>query len=615
MKKDTELHFEESLFENQGSDYLELPLSRAPFLVVGILGILFFGVAPLRVGVLNISGGDAYGTRASANMHREILVPAPRGKIFDSRGSPRATEEPTWSGVLELGCLFRSGDIPGVARALSEELGIPEADILEVIARANPETQSSVLLARNISTDKAITLQSRVLEGVSVQGGFRRVYPESRAFSHILGYVSPFPDADGNFGRLGVEAEYEPYLAGENGSEVYVEDVRGVVRGERGGHDAVPGDTLLLTIDAEFQKFLYDRFIRGLRDLGRRSGAAVALDPKTGRVLALVSVPSFDNALFSYFGRSDEKQAALDSSDRPFFNRAVSGIYNPGSTIKPFMALLALKERIVSPAYKIYSPGYIEVPNPYFPDTPTRFLDWKPHGWVDLRSALARSSNVYFYEVGGGFERLKGLGIGRINDYWDLFGFDRETAIDIPGEKVGFLGNPLEKEKRTGLPWLLGDTYNVAIGQGDLSLTPIRLLSFVASIGENGILYEPYVVEKVLDSDEHILYEHAPRAAFDYSSWTSELHEVQEGMKDTVRASYGTARLLADIPMSIAAKTGTAQIEANTAINAFFVGYAPANDPKVALLILVEDAREGAINTLPVARDAFLWYYENRLSQ
>ena len=122
-------------------------------------------------------------------------------------------------------------------------------------------------------------------------------------------------------------------------------------------------------------------------------------------------------------------------------------------------------------------------------------------------------------------------------------------------------------------------------------------------------------MEKVLDSDEHILYEHAPRAAFDYSSWTSELHEVQEGMKDTVRASYGTARLLADIPMSIAAKTGTAQIEANTAINAFFVGYAPANDPKVALLILVEDAREGAINTLPVARDAFLWYYENRLSQ
>ena len=615
MKKDTELHFEESLFENQGSDYLELPLSRAPFLVVGILGILFFGVALLRVGVLNISRGDAYGTRASANMHREILVPAPRGKIFDSRGTLLATEEPTWSVVLELGDLFRSGDIPGVARALSEELGIPEADILEVIARANPETQSSVLLARNISTDKAITLQSRVLEGVSVQGGFRRVYPESRAFSHILGYVSPFPDADGNFGRLGVEAEYEPYLAGENGSEVYVEDVRGVVRGERGGHDAVPGDTLLLTIDAEFQKFLYDRFIRGLRDLGRRSGAAVALDPKTGRVLALVSVPSFDNALFSYFGRSDEKQAALDSSDRPFFNRAVSGIYNPGSTIKPFMALLALKERIVSPAYKIYSPGYIEVPNPYFPDTPTRFLDWKPHGWVDLRSALARSSNVYFYEVGGGFERLKGLGIGRINDYWDLFGFDRETAIDIPGEKVGFLGNPLEKEKRTGLPWLLGDTYNVAIGQGDLSLTPIRLLSFVASIGENGILYEPYVVEKVLDSDEHILYEHAPRAAFDYSSWTSELHEVQEGMKDTVRASYGTARLLADIPMSIAAKTGTAQIEANTAINAFFVGYAPANDPKVALLILVEDAREGAINTLPVARDAFLWYYENRLSQ
>ncbi len=616
-KHDTELHFEESIFGAKGieGDYLELPLSRAPFMLVGILGILFVGLVVWRIGFLIVLRGDAYEARSYANIHRELLLPAPRGKIVDARGTLLATEEPTFSVVLQLGDLFRSGDVNSVAAALSAVLAIPEDDILGVISHANPEVQSSVLLVRGIGIEEAIALKSRSLPGVEVEDGFRRMYPQGKAFSSVLGYVSPFPDTNGTFGRLGVEEFYEDVLKGKDGRKTFFEDAGGNILGVKETIAGQGGATLELTLDGELQEYLYDRLRARLAELGRTSGAAIALDPTTGKVLSLVSVPTFDNTLFSYFGGGKEKQAVLSSQDSPMFNRPISGIYNPGSTIKPFIALTALKEHIVSPNYQIYSPGYIEVPNPYFRDHPSRFLDWRPQGWVDVRSALARSSNVYFYEVGGGFEGLRGLGIGRINEYWDTFGFDQKTGIDIPGEKIGFLGNPDEKFGRTGTKWSLGDTYNVSIGQGDLSTTPIRLLSFIASVANGGTIYTPFVVEKIRDVSGALIREKKPDVAFDYSSWAPEIYEVQEGMKDTVRKSYGTAYSLSDIPMSIAAKTGTAQIQSNTKINAFFVGYAPTADPKIALLILIENAKEGAVNTLPIAHDVFLWYYEHRLSQ
>ena len=616
MKKDTELHFEESVFGGRSGEYgyLELPLSRTPFLLIGILGVLFAGVVLARLGFLTIVNGKAYEERSFSNIHREILVPAPRGKILDVSGVVLASEEPTFSVVLQLGDLFRSGDIPGIAEKLAETLDIPKNDIVGVIERANPETQSSVLLVRGIDVNQAIVLKSASITGVQVEDGFRRIYPEGKAFSHVLGYVSPFPDENGRFGRLGIEARYEETLEGEDGREIYLEDVEGKILGEKETTRGTPGNTLQLTLDAELGHYMYDRLLQGLRDVGRTSGVVIALEPQTGKVLGLVSVPSFDNTLFSYFGSKEEKQRILSSSDSPLFNRPVSGLYNPGSTIKPLMALAALKEKIVSPTYQIFSPGYIEIPNPYFPDHPSRFLDWKPHGWVDVRSALARSSNVYFYEVGGGFEGLHGLGIARINRYWRELLFDEKTGIDIPGEKISFLPDPDEKLKRTGTPWLVGDTYNVSIGQGDFSTTPIRLLSFFASIANGGIFYQPFVVEKILDPKGAVIEERGPMVIFDYSSWSKELYEVQEGLKDTVRMPYGSAYSLHDIPMSIALKTGTAQIESNTKINAFSVGYAPTEDPKIALLVLVENAKEGSINTLPVARDIFLWYYKHRIA-
>lgn len=617
MKKssDEQLQFDETVFlESSSNDYLELPISRTPFLIIGVIGILFIIAACIRLSFLIVARGDFYTARASANIHREIMIPAPRGEIYDSRGVLLATEEPTWSVVLRLGDLFRSSDVSAVARELSDVLDISYDDIMTLIARANPERQSSIVLVRGLPLEATVELKSRRIPGVFIEAGFRRVYPRGKAFSSVLGYVSPFLDEEGKFGRLGVEAYYDDMLRGIDGRQVFFEDVRGAVVAEKEFIAGSSGHDIHLTLDAELQQYVYDRLNTGLKDLGRTSGAAVVLDPRDGSIRALVSVPTFDNAIFSYFGRDAEKRAALSSPDLPFFNRIISGVYNPGSTIKPLIALAALEEKIVSPRFQIYSPGYIEIPNPYFPENPSRFVDWRPHGWVDVRGALARSSNVYFYEVGGGFEGLKGLGIERIRAWWDRFHFHQKTGIDLPGESVGFLGGPDDKLKRTGSSWLVGDTYNISIGQGDLSTTPIRLASFLGMIGMGGIEYQPHVVQRIYDARGMLVTERAPSIVGDYSLLKTSLYEVQEGLKDAVRQPYGTAFALSSLPIAVAAKTGTAQIMGNTRINAFFIGYAPVNNPEIVVLVLVENAREGSINTLPIARDIFLWYYNERLS-
>ena len=240
-------------------------------------------------------------------------------------------------------------------------------------------------------------------------------------------------------------------------------------------------------------------------------------------------------------------------------------------------------------------------------------MDWRPHGWVNLRSALARSSNVYFYTVGGGFENVKGLGINRLKEYWQRFDLDKQTGIDLEGEGVGFLPDPDEKEKRTGQIWRIGDTYNVSIGQGDLAVTPIRLLVFFSSLANSGKVLQPFLVKKIVNEKGEIIKENQPTEIFNYVDWQDEIKEVQKGLQDAVSKPYGTASLLYDLPYKTSAKTGSAQIANNTKTNAFFVGYGPSDHPQIAVLVLVEDAKEGSINTLPIAHDVLKWYYENRL--
>ncbi|MDP2735102.1 MAG: penicillin-binding transpeptidase domain-containing protein, partial [bacterium] len=484
-------------------------------------------------------------------------------------------------------------------------LGVGEDKVIKLIQDTNLEDVGDIIIATDITRDQVIAVESQGLRSLNVEQSFKREYLGA-AFSHVVGYTGLVSDEDlkhndklvlnDNIGRGGLELYYDDHLRGENGRVTILSDSTGEVAEVLRTRDHIPGNALKTTIDKELQEYFYTRMISGLVNLGRTSGAGLAIDPRNGEVLALLSFPSYDG---------NEVGDYLSNPNRPLFNRAVAGVYNPGSTIKPIHAAAALDEGIVSPGSQFYSAGFIEIPNPFNPDLPSRFVDWKAHGWVNVYSALARSSNVYFYIIGGGFKDQIGLGIERLGEYWRKFGLGRPTGIDLPGESSGFLPDPEEKEERTGDIWRVGDTYNVSIGQGDLAITPLRLLSAIAAISNGGTAYVP-----------HLSLEDAPQVLLDITDMGSALLEVRKGMRDAVTKEYGTANLLFEIPMYIGAKTGSAQVSGNTKTNALIIAYGARDEvspPEIAILVLVEDAREGSLNTVPIARDVLRWYYENRI--
>lgn len=600
-----ELFLEESVdvVSKEELEALELPISRKAF------GLMFFSALAIalvfggQLIFLSVWKGNFYQLRAEANAGKEIHLAAARGIIYDRFGNVLAESQPTFSVAAK----------PGVIDKVAEILWLAPEEIRSQLKEANLSKVSSLVVARDVPIEKIAPLKSLESEGVEVFSDYKRQYNNGKIFSHILGYTG-FGLGNEVVGKTGLEAQYDEYLKGKQGAQVIYKDALENKLDKKLVSEPENGKHLNLNIDAGLQKYFYNRLAGALTALGREGGTGIALNPQNGEVLALISFPSFDSNLFVASGRNDEKTRILNSGGKPLFNRAVSGLYTPGSTIKPLMALAALKENVITPEKKIFSAGFIEIPNPYFPDQPSRFLDWKAHGWVDLYSALARSSNVYFYAIGGGFENVRGLGIEKIKEYWKKFNFDKKTGIDLPAESEGFLPDPEEKEKRTKDIWRLGDTYNISIGQGDFSITPIELLNQISAIANGGRLYRPFVAKNVTDASGNTIKENQPEILADYSlDFAKEIQEVQKGMEDAVGKYYGTAYLLSELPFRAAGKTGSAQVANNTKTNAFFVGYAPAKDPQIAILVLVENAREGSLNAVPVAKDVLEWYYYNRL--
>lgn len=592
-----ELNVEDLYFneEQKESDYLELPLSQRTFVLVGAVVLLIALIAFGRAGYLNAARGGFYSDRALANLHSEIELPAPRGIIKDRFGNPLVENQNSFSAFLNVADLLkRTDDWAPIVKEIADALQLNAEDLASFVRKANLEKQNFIPLARDITRSQTIALNSLNLPEIAITSDYVREYLNAAAFSHVLGYVGETEASKDLIGQAGLEAYYDSALRGADGRLFVYRDAKGKILDKKVDQAPRAGADLVVTLDADLQKVFYDQMKAALANLGREAGAGIVLDPRNGEVLAMVSFPSFDNNNVAKY---------LSGRSQPLFNRAVSGVYTPGSSIKPLVGLAVLREQIVTPDFQILSTGSIELPNPYDPEHPSKFLDWKPQGWVDIHSALARSSNVYFYEVGGGFQGLKGLGIERLRQYWQTFLLGQKTGIDLPGEKSGFLPAPDEKEKRTGQIWRIGDTYNVSIGQGDLQLTPLQLINFISSIANGGKIYQPHLVSRQND----------PVTLFDYSDWTDELKEVRQGMEDAVSKSYGTANMLSTLSMSAAAKTGSSQVANNTRTNAFFVGYAPADDPQIAVLVLIENAKEGSLNAVPVARDVMQWYYENRM--
>lgn len=628
MRKKKELFFEEFLLDDWAGDLevVEVPIGERPFVWVGVVSLVLGAIIAGRLLILGTTRADFCIERAEANLEKYERIIAPRGVIKDRFGEVLAENKQVFSAFLEVNEFLHRPELqPKTFAAARDILGIGEEEIWQLVGERDLKlTAEPILLKQNLDQNQLVLLKSRDLPTMRVEQSFNRKYPEGEVFSSVIGYTGlttsedlrrdPKLSGKDFIGKSGVEMFYDSELRGEPGLRVKIRDAKGKVLDEKLETLPQAGRDLSLTIDADLQRYFYRRMQEGLAVLGRRSGAGLAMNPKTGEILALVSFPAFDNNVFVAGGSMEERIRILNDSEKPLFNRVVSGVYAPGSTIKPLVGVAALGENVISPNRTIFSPGYLDVPNPYDPERPTRFLDWRYQGEVNLYSAIAWSSNVYFYEVGGGFGDIAGLGISRLREWWDKFGLGRPVGVDLPGEAEGFLPSPEWKEERHGRPWLVGDTYNVSIGQGDLLVTPLQLLNYISAIATGGVAYRP-----------HLKLERKPEVLYDLTSFGDEIKEVQRGMRETITSPRGTAHSLNDLALRVAGKTGSAQIDSNKAENAFFVGYAPACtevsrgesacDPEIAILVLVENARQGSLNAVPIAKDVFDWYYWNRIAR
>ena len=624
-----EIFLEEAVLDDlsQGLDVVERPFSGAVFRLFAFVAVGVALVIAGRVLYLSFLQGGLYKDRALANTGRQVVLMAPRGIIYDSADNALVSNEPSFGLVLNLSELFRDrSSIRATLETLSAIVPFSKENLYDDLMRVDLEHQSYYVVSRSVSLSQVVALRQLDNRAVVVEENFSRLYADGSIFSHIVGYTGAVSPADleensslyarDDIGRSGIEASYDSFLRGTHGVALSLQDAFGNTLDTKVSRDPQAGDDVYTTIDSDLQKFVYGALEKQLSQLGRRAGVALVINPQTEPILSLVSAPSFDN--------TNIDMAALSDSAKPLFNRAVSGLYSPGSTIKPLVAFGALEEGIVSPLRSILSIGYIEIANPYDPSNPSRFVDWRPQGWVNMYSALARSSNVYFYEIGGGFPAQggfptdgggyqEGLGIDRLKQYWQTFLLDQKTGVDLPGEQSGFLPDPQSKEDRRNDIWRLGDTYNVSIGQGDLVITPLELLRYIGGIAMHGTMAVPHVVDRVVSQGGAEEYAFNEPGYVIPAKNAQDFDEVERGMLDAVRKDYGTAHSLADIPMVIAAKTGSAQIQNNQKTNAFFVGYGPVPNPQIAVLVLVEDAKEGSLNAVPVGKEIFQWWYEHRI--
>ncbi len=521
----------------------------------------------------------------------------PRGNIYDRNGKLLASSEQVFDVYLDL------------------EKVPTEFNFQEILSSGRFFYRGHQLIVRNLPKEVALNLLANKPDFMEIIPSFKRKYLAHQEVGNLFGYVG-FPGSTSKYhpeefvGQAGLELSYQDYLGGRLGEIVYQKTKNGLKKTKEIA--VQPGKNLFLTIEADFQKRVYELMADYFHKNGYQSGTFIALKPNTGEIISLISYPSYDPQWF--LENPQKVTQVLNDKNYPLFNRAISGLYAPGSTVKLIVAAGALEEKIVNPETKIYAGGEIKIPNPYFPGRYSVFKDNKVHGWTDIYKAIADSVNVYFYVVGGGYpypsEEIpikEGLGIDRLLKYWRLYNLGQKSGIDLVGEKEGFLPSPETKARNLfDKVWRLGDTYNVAIGQGDLLVTPLQIALWTAAMATNKI-YQPFLVQKITDENGKIIFARQPKILKENLIKEENLKIIQKAMRLT--ATQGTAKAyLNDLP--VAGKSGTPEIYGKKKLNAIFTGYLPYDKPEIVMTLLIEDVPLGSIATLPLYREIVKAYLE-----
>jgi penicillin-binding protein 2 len=587
-------------------------------IVVGILMLILIGILLTRLFYLQVIEYDRYSTLSKNNRISVVPRPPVRGIIFDRNGIPLARNISSYT--LEV-VPDQVDDMDSLLDELGKLVKLSDYDLRIFHRDVKRHARFDTILLRSQLTDveaARFAVNRYRFNGVELRASLERNYPKKESGAHVVGYVGRISIGDLekidkeiyrgiNFlGKTGIESYYEDLLRGEIGFDQVETNAHGRVVRTVSNTPSVPGKNIYLTIDSELQRVAEQA-------LGDFRGAVVAIKPASGEILAFVSAPSFDPNAFVY-GISIADYAQLrDSLDTPLLNRALRGRYPPGSTIKPFMGLLALKSGI-SPAKKVLCPGYYTLTK-----GGRRFRDWKRggHGLVNLHDSIVQSCDVYFYDL------AHRLGIDYMHEMLALFGFGTKTGIDLNGESRALLPSQQWKRAARDLPWYPGETVIAGIGQGFVLATPLQLASATSAIANNGIRMKPHLL---LAEEDPLLArkEFKEPVVLNEKIWRDkDLDTVKQAMIDVTDSPRGTARRIGeDSPYKIAAKTGTAQVvaikqnerykEEDVALrnrdHALFIAYAPAEEPEIAIAVIAENGGHGGSTAGPMARKVMDFY-------
>ncbi len=600
---------------------LEVPIGEGiVYLIFGLFALIVV-IFSVKVFSLQVLKGSALALASENNRVRPQYERAERGVIYDQNLKQLVFNNSSFDLVCDkrdLAVLSNNivAEIEQVANILEQS---PE-DLRNIIEQ---ERDSEVLVAEDLPHQTLVALEARIkdLPGFKIESNTMREYKNGSFYSHIIGYMSKISKSEikagDNYsvadyvGKSGAEKSFESVLRGNPGVIKIGRDSLGQVKGGTVESEPLAGKSVVLYLDSELQRKLVDVLQERLGDLGLRKAAAVAVDPRTGGILAMVSLPSFDNNALGSAISAEELGKIQNDSAKPFLNRVISGQYPTGSSIKPFTAAAALQEGIITADKQIWDPGYIEVKSQYDPSVVYRYGGLEAPGYYDVRTAIAQSSNIYFYTIGGGYKDQQGLGPAKIKEYLELFGWGKKTNIDLVGEVQGFIPSPEWKKQTFKENWWDGDTYHLSIGQGALTATPLQVAMAYAAIANGGTLYQPEIVKKIVDTSSGVVKtveQTKPVVIRDNFIDQENLQAVREGMKLGASAG-GTGRVLTSLPVQAASKTGTAQTGRDEVYEIWANVFAPYDNPEISLTIIVEDVEGLKVPALMVARDVLQWYF------
>ena len=595
-------------------------LGRAVFAGVTCLALAVVLVA--RLVNLQIIDHDYYSTRADDNRMRVTPIPPVRGLIYDRNGALLAENRPAF--VLEI-TPEQVGNLDSAIKSLKPLIALTPKDIERFKDRVQKTPRyRGVALRSNLSMEEVARYEINRydLHGIDVTAGLTRNYPMGETDSHVVGYVGAINEDElrdldpakyqglSQIGKVGVEKSQEELLRGTPGAKIIEANAYGRPLRELDYRQGAPGKNLYLSLDAKVQSVAETA-------LGDLNGAVVAIDPRNGEVIALVSKPGFDPQLFAEGVDTQTYKALNTDPDRPLFNRALQGMYPPGSTVKPAMALSGLEYNVITPDHREFCKGEYMLPG-----SSRKYRCWKRagHGWLDMTGGIMKSCDVYFYAL------ANSLGIDRIYEALSGFGLGKPTGVDLPLEKSGLLPSREWKRRVRHDNWYPGETLNVGIGQGYMMTTPIQLAQMTARIAMHGRGFKPHIVHAVEDPITKKVTQVVPEALppipmQDPKNWDV----VIAAMEGVAQQPGGTAyRIGHDAPYRIAAKTGTAQVagmsqeEAKARAmdsiplrlrdHALFIAFAPADNPQIAVAVLAEHGGHGASVAAPIARKVMDMY-------